>query len=80
VGGSPIYYQRDDTRLDPIVATFLALGIEVDLQARLADKRVERPCGLISCEISRRSMRSGWRWMGRRISSEPSFGESPIRP
>jgi transposase len=37
----PIYHQRDDTRSGHIVASFLALRLEVDLQARPADKRVE---------------------------------------
>jgi hypothetical protein len=39
--GRPIYQQRDDTRLGHIVASFLDLRLKVDLQARLADKRVE---------------------------------------
>jgi hypothetical protein len=37
----PIYHQRDDTSIGHIVASFLALRLEVDLQARLDDKKVE---------------------------------------
>jgi hypothetical protein len=37
----PIYHQRDDTSIGHIVASFLALRLEVDLQARLDDKRVQ---------------------------------------
>jgi len=36
----PIYHQRDDTSIGHIVASFLALRLEVDLQRRLDDKRV----------------------------------------
>jgi hypothetical protein len=37
----PIYHQRDETSIGHIVASFLALRLEVDLQARLDEKRVE---------------------------------------
>jgi hypothetical protein len=37
----PIYHHRDDTSIGHIVASFLALRLEVDLQARLDEKRVE---------------------------------------
>jgi hypothetical protein len=37
----PICHQRDDTSISHIVASFLALRPEVDLQGRLHDKRVE---------------------------------------
>jgi hypothetical protein len=37
----PIYHQRDESSIGHIVASFLALRLEVDLQARLDDKRVE---------------------------------------
>jgi hypothetical protein len=37
----PIYHQRDETSIGHIVASFLALRLEVDLQARLDDKRVQ---------------------------------------
>ena len=36
----PIYHQRDDTSIGHIVASFLALRLEVDLQRRLDDKGV----------------------------------------
>jgi transposase len=38
----PIYHQRDDTSIGHIVASFLALRLEVDL-SRLLDKRGSRP-------------------------------------
>lgn len=36
----PIYHQRDDTSIGHIVASFLALRLEVDLQRRLDDKGI----------------------------------------
>ena len=36
----PIYPHRDDTRIGYIVASFLALRLKVDLQARLEEKGV----------------------------------------
>ena len=36
----PIYPHRDDTRIGHIVASFLALRLKVDLQARLEEKGV----------------------------------------
>ena len=36
----PIYHQRDDTSIGHIVASFLALRLEVDLQRRLDDRGV----------------------------------------
>lgn len=36
----PIYHQRDDTSIGHIVASFLALRLEVDLQARLEQKGI----------------------------------------
>jgi transposase len=37
----PIYHHRDDTSIGHIVASFLALRLEVDLQKRLDEKQVE---------------------------------------
>lgn len=37
----PIYHHRDDTSIGHIVASFLALRLEVDLQHRLEDRAVE---------------------------------------
>jgi len=37
----PIYHHRDDTSIGHIVASFLALRLEVDLQARLDKKGVD---------------------------------------
>ena len=37
----PIFHHRDDTSIGHIVAGFLALRLEVDLQRRLDDKGVE---------------------------------------
>jgi hypothetical protein len=37
----PIYHQRDDTSMGHIVASFLALRLEVDLQQRLDDREVK---------------------------------------
>jgi len=37
----PIYHHRDDTSIGHIVASFLALRLEVDLQRRLDEKKVE---------------------------------------
>lgn len=37
----PIYHQRDDTSIGHIVASFLALRLEVDLQRRLEERQVE---------------------------------------
>jgi hypothetical protein len=37
----PIYHQRDDTSIGHIVGCFLALRLEVDLQRRLEERRVE---------------------------------------
>ena len=37
----PIYHHRDDTSIGHIVASFLALRLEVDLQARLDKKEIE---------------------------------------
>lgn len=37
----PIYHQRDDTSMGHIVASFLALRLEVDLQQRLEERMVE---------------------------------------
>jgi transposase len=37
----PIYHHRDDTSIGHIVASFLALRLEVDLQRRLDEKSVE---------------------------------------
>jgi hypothetical protein len=37
----PIYHQRDDTSMGHIVASFLALRLEVDLQQRLAAREVK---------------------------------------
>jgi len=37
----PIYHHRDDTSIGHIVASFLALRLEVDLQKRLDDRGVE---------------------------------------
>jgi hypothetical protein len=37
----PIYHHRDDTSIGHIVASFLALRLEVDLQHRLDEARVE---------------------------------------
>lgn len=37
----PLYHHRDDTRIGHIVASFLALRLEVDLQRRLDEKGVE---------------------------------------
>lgn len=37
----PIYHHRDDTSIGHIVASFLALRLEVDLQARLDKKDVD---------------------------------------
>ena len=37
----PIYHHRDDTSIGHIVASFLALRLEVDLQRRLDEKGVE---------------------------------------
>jgi len=37
----PIYHHRDDTSIGHIVASFLALRLEVDLQRRLDERRVE---------------------------------------
>jgi hypothetical protein len=34
----PIYHQRDDTSISHIVASFLALRLEVDLQQRLEER------------------------------------------
>jgi hypothetical protein len=41
----PIYHQRDDTSMGHIVASFLALRLEVDLQQRLDEReiKVSRP-------------------------------------
>jgi len=36
----PIYHQRDDTSIGHIVASFLALRLELDLQRRLDEKGV----------------------------------------
>jgi len=37
----PIYHHRDDTSVGPIVASFLALRLEVDLQRRLDERAVD---------------------------------------
>jgi hypothetical protein len=37
----PLYHHLDDTRIGHIVASFLALRLEVDLQRRLEEKRIE---------------------------------------
>jgi hypothetical protein len=37
----PIYHQRDDTSMGHIVASFLALRLEVDLQQRLEERQVK---------------------------------------
>jgi hypothetical protein len=37
----PIYHQRDDTSMGHIVASFLALRLEVDLQQRLEEREVK---------------------------------------
>jgi len=37
----PIYHQRDDTSIGHIVASFLALRLEVDLQQRLEEREVK---------------------------------------
>jgi hypothetical protein len=37
----PIYHQRDDTSMGHIVASFLALRLEVDLQQRLDERQVK---------------------------------------
>lgn len=37
----PIYHHRDDTSIGHIVASFLALRLEVDLQGRLDDKGID---------------------------------------
>lgn len=39
----PIYHHRDDTSLGHIVASFLALRLEVDLQRRLEEKEMKAP-------------------------------------
>jgi Transposase DDE domain len=39
----PIYHHRDDTSLGHIVASFLALRLEVDLQRRLEEKEIKAP-------------------------------------
>jgi hypothetical protein len=37
----PLYHQRDDTGIGHIVASFLALRLEVDLQQRLEEREVK---------------------------------------
>jgi hypothetical protein len=37
----PLYHHRDDTRIGHIVASFLALRLEVDLQRRLDEKKID---------------------------------------
>jgi len=37
----PIYHQRDDTCIGHIVASFLALRLEVDLQQRLEEREIK---------------------------------------
>lgn len=37
----PIYHHRDDTSIGHIIASFLALRLEVDLQRRLDKRRIE---------------------------------------
>ena len=37
----PIYHQRDDTSIGHIVASFLALRLEVDLQKRLDERQAK---------------------------------------
>ena len=37
----PIYHQRDDTSMGHIVASFLALRLEVDLQQRLEEREIK---------------------------------------
>jgi hypothetical protein len=37
----PIFHHRDDTSIGHIVASFLALRLEVDLQAKLEEKKIE---------------------------------------
>jgi transposase len=37
----PLYHQRDDTSMGHIVASFLALRLEVDLQQRLDERQVK---------------------------------------
>jgi len=39
----PIYHHQDDTRIGHIVASFLALRLEVDLQKRMEGKRAKAP-------------------------------------
>ena len=39
----PIYHHQDETRIGHIVASFLALRLEVDLQRRLEGKGIEAP-------------------------------------
>jgi hypothetical protein len=39
--GRPIFHHRDDTSTGHIVACFLALRLEVDLQRRLDDRQVD---------------------------------------
>jgi hypothetical protein len=39
----PIYHHQDDTRIGHIVASFLALRLEVDLQRRLEEKGMDAP-------------------------------------
>jgi len=39
----PLYHHQDDTRIGHIVASFLALRLEVDLQRRLEEKGIEAP-------------------------------------
>jgi hypothetical protein len=41
----PIYHHRDDTTIGHIVASFLALRLEMDLQLRLEKKNAKTPWG-----------------------------------
>lgn len=43
LGVRPLYHHQDTTRIGHIVASFLALRLEVDLQHRLEDNKVKAP-------------------------------------
>ena len=48
----PIYHHRDDTCIGHIVASFLALRLEVDLQRRLEEKEIEAPWPQLMQQLS----------------------------